>query len=100
MNWFKQAQTYPPIAIVSYFPSYGELGISFNGGKKYTYYDINPDNHAYLKSLLKNKNYEVAESILRSWGKQNEETEEDKQEILNELYERGILGNKENNELV
>ena len=42
MNWYKTAQQPPtPIAIVSY-NSYGELGISFNGGKKYVYPDVSP----------------------------------------------------------
>lgn len=91
MNWFKQAQQYAPIAIVSYVPSSGELGIVFNGGKKYTYKNINPPNYEYIDSLLKNRNYRKAQEVLKSWSLKREETEEDKQEMLNELYDRGIL---------
>lgn len=90
MNWYKIAQQqYAPIAIVSYFK--GDLGIVFNGGKKYTYEKINPDDYANLDRLLKHKNYKAAQEILRNWSPKKEETEEDRQEMLNELYERGVL---------
>ena len=90
MNWYKIAKQYATIAIVSY--SYdGTLGIVFNGGKKYIYENINIDNYGYLNSLLKNRNYRKAQEILKSWSSKNEETDEDRQEILNELYDRDIL---------
>ena len=90
MNWYKiSQQQFAPIAIVSYFGD--ELGISFNGGKKYVYDNINQDNHDDLEFLLKKHNYRAAEEKIRSWRPKQEETEEDRQEMLNELYERGIL---------
>ncbi len=90
MNWYKIAQEYAPIGIVSY-DDYGELGISFNGGKKYIYENINPKDYEYLDSLLRNRNYSKAQSILQVWSSRRKETKEDKQEMLNELYEREIL---------
>ena len=42
MNWYKIAQQPAPIAITSYSTPIGELGISFNGGKRYIYYDVSP----------------------------------------------------------
>ena len=93
MNWYKTAQNVAPITIVSYIPSYGELGISFNGSKKYIYEKINPRDYNYLENLLKNKNYKKAQEILRRWSLKNKETEGDKQEMVDELYERGYLGN-------
>ena len=92
MNWYKIAQQqYAPIAIVSYFGD--NLGIVFNGGKKYTYERINPDDYLKIKTLLEKRNYTAAQALLRSWGNAGKETEEDKQEMLDELYERGFLGN-------
>ena len=38
------------------YDDFGNLSIVFNGGKKYVYEHINPDNYNYLDTLLKNKN--------------------------------------------
>ena len=91
MNWFKTAQQYPPIAIVSYTKDYGELGISFNGGKKYVYENINPMDYNRIDTLLRHRNYSAAQKLLQSWSQKKKETEEDRQGMLDELYERGIL---------
>ena len=91
MNWYKIAQEYPPIAIVSYIPSYGELGITFHGGKKYIYEKINTENYEYIRSLLRNKNYTEAQKVLSNWSVKNEETDADRREMLTELHDRGYL---------
>jgi len=100
MNWFKIAQKYPPIAITSYDKDLN-LGITFNGGKKYIYKDINPDNYNYLRTLLSHKNYRAAQALLSGWSEVDKERkrekqealkkEEDEQGMLNELYDRGYL---------
>jgi hypothetical protein len=90
MNWYKTAQEYPPIAIASY-NSYGELVIIFNGMRRYVYTNIVPDNYNKIKSLLDNKNYTAAQKLLSVWGTKNKETEEDREEMLTELYDRGYL---------
>jgi hypothetical protein len=64
MNWYKLAQ-FAPIAIVSYNNTYEELGISFNGDKKYTYTNINPYTYNKIKKLLDHKNYREAAIFLR-----------------------------------
>ena len=69
MNWYKQSQQYAPIAIVSYNQTYNELGISFNGGPKYTYYKVNPYHYNQIENLLNRKNYKAVEKILRNFGK-------------------------------
>lgn len=87
MSWYKKAQEYPPIAITSY-DSYGDLGITFNGGKKYVYENINPADYNRIDTLLRKRNYRAAQKILANWSPKKEENE---QEMLEELYERGIL---------
>jgi len=69
LNWYKKAQQYAPIAIVSYNQTYNELGISFNRGPKYTYYGVNPYYYNKIENLLNRKNYKAAEKILRNFGK-------------------------------
>lgn len=91
MNWYKIAQLRAPIAITSYNETYNQLGISFAGSKTYTYENIVPDDHNYLESLLKNRNYPKAQEVLESWRTKRQETEEDRQEMLTELYDRGVL---------
>jgi len=87
MNWFKQAQQYTPITIVSYIPSYEELGISFNGGKKYVYPNVTPFIHNEIKRLLKYKNYNKVQKILKNLSANNPKNqEEDKDAIMNELF--------------
>jgi hypothetical protein len=73
MNWYKIAQTSdipppPPIRVVSYFPKIqeGELGISFNGGKKYVYPKVPNPLHERIERLLGKKNYKAVEKILRN----------------------------------
>ena len=97
MNWYKKSQEYAPIAITSYFPGTGELGISFNGGKIYKYIDINSFTYDKIYKLLKVKNYKTVNSILRTISEKNKKNEEEnREEILNELYERGYLQLKVN----
>jgi len=92
MNWYKIAQQVLPISIVSYSPNIGELGISFNGGKKYIYLDVSPFLHDKINTLLRVKNYKKVNEILRNISvKKEEETPADKGEMLNELYEEGLL---------
>ncbi len=91
MNWYKKSQQVVPIAIVSYFPNIGELGISFNGGKKYVYPDISPFLYERIDILLRVKNYREVSKILRNISTKKEETQEDKDEMLDELYDRGYL---------
>ena len=74
MNWYKKTQTenYPPIGIIS-FNSYGELGISFNGGQKYTYYGVSLEMHKKIRGLLYYKNYRKAKEILDNLARLNRE---------------------------
>jgi len=89
MNWYKMSQKYAPVAISSYIPSFGELTIVFNGGKRYVYENVGPRDYAYLQNLLKNHNYKKAQGFLSHLY--NKETEEDRREMLKELYERGVI---------
>ena len=100
MNWYKKtAQEYAPIAITSYFPNTGELGISFNGGKTYKYIDINSFTYDKIYKLLKVKNYKTVNSILKNISENNKKkqltqrgyTAKEEQEMVNELINEGIL---------
>lgn len=92
MNWYRTAQQVTPIAIVSYFPNIGELGISFNGGKKYVYPNVSPYLYDRINVLLRVKNHREVSKILRNLSpKKEEETQEDRDEMLNELYDGGLL---------
>ena len=90
MNWYKIAQEYAPIGITSY-DNNGNLGITFNGGKRYNYENVPPIVYDRIDSLLRKRNYSAAQEVLKNLSSKNKETEEDKQGMLNELYERGIL---------
>jgi len=65
MNWFKKAQTVP-IRVLSYNQSYGELKISFNGGKGYTYYGVSPYLYERIDRLLGHRNYRKVNEMLRN----------------------------------
>jgi hypothetical protein len=92
MNWYKISQQALPISIVSYVPSYGELGISFNGGKKYVYPKVSPHVYNKISILLSNKNYKKVQEMLKELSANNiPDTQEDREEIMEELYERGEL---------
>ena len=80
MNWFKQTQQAPPIAIVSYIPEYGELGISFRGSKKYVYSDVSPFLYEKINILLRVKNYKEVQKILKNLSAKATKIEEKKQE--------------------
>ena len=96
MNWYKESQSVP-IQWLSFsqYPGdvYGEMGISFNGGQKYIYKDVSFDESEKIRKLLRNKNYSFVNKLLRNISdrQKKEDTKEDKEEILNELYEREIL---------
>lgn len=90
MNWYKKAQEFPPIAITSY-DSYGNLGITFNGGKKYVYPDVSPYYYDYIKKFLKVKNYKKVQEILKNLSLSSPTSEEDKQVMLDQLYDEGYL---------
>ncbi len=90
MNWFKQAQEYPPIAIVSY-DSYGDLEVSFNGGKKYIYPDVNPYTYKQIQKLIKFKNYTKVQEMLKNLSANKPDPEEDKGQMLDQLYDEGYL---------
>ncbi len=92
MNWYKKAQEIRPIAITSYFDSIGELGISFSGGKTYIYPDVSPFLYEKINILLRVKNYREVSKILRRISENSKKNEEkEREEILNDLYNRGIL---------
>jgi len=91
MNWYKKAQQAPPIAITSYISAYGELGISFNGGQQYTYPDVSPFIYDKIKNLLKYKNYLKVQNMLKNLSAKNQETDRDKEQMLNQLYDEGHL---------
>ena len=91
MNWYKTAQQYAPIAIISYIPGYGELGISFNGGKKYIYPKVNPPLYNKIENLLKFKNYKKVQQILKNISDNRPDSEEEKQQMLDQLYDEGYL---------
>ena len=65
MNWFKDSQLVRPIAI-TFYNSYGELGISFNGSKTYTYPNVPPPLYKKIQYLLKERNYPSAYRILQT----------------------------------
>lgn len=66
MNWYKQAKyDFPPISILSY-DGYGDLSISFNGGKKYVYPDVSPFYKDKIDFLLRKKNYKAVDVLLRN----------------------------------
>lgn len=92
MSWYRIAQQVLPITIVSYSPNIGELGISFNGKKTYIYPNVSPFLYERIDKLLRVKNYKEVSKILRNISpKKEEETSADKDEMLDELYERGLL---------
>ena len=91
MNWYKTSQKYAPIAIISYIPEYGELGISFNGSKKYIYPGVTPFNYNEIQILLRVKNYKKVQKILKNLSANRPDSEEDKQQMLNQLYDEGYL---------
>lgn len=95
MNWYKTAQQPPtPIAIVSY-NSYGELGISFNGGKKYVYPDVSPFYKEKIERFLKFKNYKAVQDLLKRLSANRSDTEE-KAQMLSELpSQKELWGNDE-----
>ena len=84
MNWFKKAQQTPPIAIVSYDHD-GNLGISFNGRKKYSYPDISQFYYNKIQTLLRVKNYKEVQKMLKNLSANRPHTEEEKQQMLSEL---------------
>ena len=90
MNWYKIAQQFAPIAITSY-SKIGELGISFNGGKKYIYYNVSPFDYDKIRALLRVKNYREVQKILKNLSKNRHDTEEEKQQMLQQLYDEGYL---------
>jgi hypothetical protein len=89
-NWYKKAQQANPISIISY-NSTGELGISFNGGKAYVYPNVSPFVYKKIQTLLRVKNYKKVQDMLKNLSANNQETEEDRQQMLNQLYEDGHL---------
>ncbi len=90
-SWYKRAQKIVPISIVSYFPNIGELGISFNRGKTYIYPDVSPFLYDRINTLLRVKNYKEVNKILKNISENNKNNEkEDREEILNDLYDREI----------
>ena len=91
MNWYKKAQQNIPIRIISYIPQHGELGISFNRGKKYIYPNVTPFTYSRIQTLLKVKNYREVQKILKNLSINRPDTKEEKQEMLDELYEEGLL---------
>lgn len=92
MNWFKLAQV--SVKFLSY-NSYGEFEVLI-GDKPYTYYDISPYIANKLKWMIENLPVGVALKQLKHYSDpdryrqlNNQKTERD--EIMDELYERGIL---------
>jgi hypothetical protein len=65
MNWFKESQLIRPIAI-TFYNSYGELGISFQGSKTYTYPNVPPPLYEKIKYLLKERRYPTVYRILQN----------------------------------
>ena len=74
MNWFKGSQQVPPIAprpiAITFYNNRGEMGISFNGSKTYTYPNVPPPLYGKVKLLLGKKNYSAAYRILQSLKKE------------------------------
>lgn len=87
----KFAQSNTPISIYSYSKTYGELKILFNNKGPYTYYNVSPYTYNKIRYLLNKKNYSYVNKILRNISKNTPHTEEEKSEMLDELYERGYL---------
>ena len=99
MNWYKKAKG--PILDFLSHNSYGELRISINGNS-YTYYGVSPYWANKLKWMIEKSNIPSGIIIQRlkkfsdpkKYKELNPSTghsTEEKQEIMNELYERGIL---------
>lgn len=95
MNWYRIAQQVAPISVVSYFPSIGELGISFKGSRTYIYPNVSPFLYDRINVLLRVKNHREVSKILRNLSVKKEEvpeeTQQDRDEMLDEVYERGFL---------
>ena len=71
MNWYKLSydlRNSPPIAIVSYSQD-GRLGISFDGGDPYHYYDVSPFQERYIRKLLSVKNYGYVRKLLPNFSR-------------------------------
>ncbi|MHA1469476.1 MAG: hypothetical protein ACTSSP_02810 [Candidatus Asgardarchaeia archaeon] len=69
MNWYKISQQYrpAPIVITSYDQA-GELGISFNGGPTYTYYNVSPYWMEKIRTLLRYRNYKAVNKALKNFS--------------------------------
>ena len=96
MNWFRLAQYNPivPIIISSYDYTYNILRVLYRGQGPYEYPDVSPHIYNKIQNLLRYRNYSAAKKILDRLSSSKvpeKETEEEKQEMLNELYERGFL---------
>jgi len=69
VNWYKICQQYrpAPIVITSYNQA-GELGISFNGGPTYTYYNVSPYWEERIRKLLRYRNYKEVNKVLKNFS--------------------------------
>ena len=90
MSWYKTAQQILPITIVSY-NNLDELGISFSGGKTYIYPNVSPFYHNKIQTLLRVKNYREVQKILKSLSANRPDTENERKQMLNQLYDEGHL---------
>jgi hypothetical protein len=97
MNWYKVAQNNSQtIQILSYNYTTNTLKVSFNGGKGYSYKNINPSLFYRIKKLLSVHNFSLVSKILKDKSKQEQlnnlrpETKEEQDLILDDLRNKGI----------
>lgn len=96
MNWYKTAQYQPvvPIMISSYSYAYNTLKVLYRGKGPYEYPGVSPFIYNKIQNLLRYRNYKAAKQILDKLSSQKNpqgHTDEEKREMLDELYERGFL---------
>ena len=60
-------------------------------GKKYIYPDVNPYVYNKINTLLRVKNYKEVQKILKNLSINRPDTEEDKQQMLDQLYNEAYL---------
>lgn len=96
MSWFKKCQYNPvvPIQISSYNYTYNLLKVLYRGQGPYEYPNVSPFIYNKIANLLRYRNYRAAKKILDNLSpvkNKNDYTEEEKNQMLDELYERGFL---------
>jgi hypothetical protein len=99
MSWYKESKKYNSIITILSYNKLGELAVMFNNTKRYVYPGVSPHLYEKIERLLSRNNSSAVIRILQNLSKTNKKeeeknrdhTNEEKQEMMNELQERGIL---------